>query len=117
METHFIPRTIIPTRIIDRAGDDVGLWKITKLAPDYIIKGYEITIENGKLIKVTFDAKHPNRDPDTSEYCIPEVLKRTVAGVEIIPQLELCMRTYQLENCYFLPWNDIECKEGSRGYR
>ena len=117
METHTIPRTIIPTRIIDRAGSKVGLWKITKLSPDYIIKGYEITLDEGKLVKVTFDAKHPNRDPDTGEYCIPQVLQDTADGLDIIPHLELCLRTYQLENCYFLPWDDIESKEGSRGNR
>jgi len=113
MRSFVISRTVIPNRIVDNENGVYRIWRITKLPLWYHIRNYEIVLNNNhELIKIKFKARHPNKDPVTNEYCLPKTLQNIqCSDIKILPFIEQAMRIYQLNNCYFVPWNDIKWEE------
>ena len=119
---------IIPERLILQN----SLWKIFTIKEKYIIKEYRIILDNkNKLDKVfLINSKHPNCNPRTNEFCIPNGIKNNpihfkeicsnlitneirnfdcnyikkgepIQFEELCNILEKMFKTFNLDSCYF----------------
>lgn len=102
-----IPNFISPEKIIYN-GD---VFKIMNHPSKYFIKGYEVTVLNDKIYKVHINGKHPNAKPSTGNFCLPYELKQLPFNDTTKQMLELVLSHYNLNDCYFTPWNEIQYKK------
>jgi len=90
--------------------------EITFVKDEYIIKNVKIfytKVEDGiKVGKVFIDAKHPNSDPRTNEFCVATEIKnlKSIDINVLIPLLEQMFTTYNLDNPYYSPFGDFKYK-------
>lgn len=98
---------IIPERIIFKR----DLYKITNIDKKYIIKEYTIQTYKNGFEKLILKSPHPNAIPKTGEFCIPERLigKPVDSKLKFIIETQLLV-TYNLDNCYFTPWDELQCQ-------
>ena len=103
-------KEIIPNRVI--FGNELN--EIVELDNKYKITEYYITVtevNNGyQITKVQIDTIHPNSNPDTSEFCIPKGIKYD--NERTPKELERMFKTFNLNDCYFQPWEDFKFKKG-----
>jgi hypothetical protein len=100
-----ISKTITPEKMLYNN----EAYRILSLPKDYIISTYNLFLtDNQKLQKVLINAYHPNANPDTCEFCLPEYLKDKKLNDKDISLLETSFRTYYMNNCYFTVWNLVE---------
>ena len=98
-----INKILVPEKMIYNR----KVYKITGLESKYIIKKYTVKTVNGKIDSVYLDSLHPNCDPDTKQFCIPNILRQQKFNKKIQPILENIIITFNLDDCYFKPWGDI----------
>lgn len=85
------------------------IYSITSIDNDFIINKYKIIIDrNDRIKRVYIDANHPNADPNTDIFCLPEELKNRYLSNSLIKNIETMMEIYNLNNCYFMPWKFIK---------
>lgn len=98
-----ISKILVPERLVHNK----RVCKITGLESKYIIKKYTVKIVNGKIDSVYLDSVHPNCDPNTKQFCIPNILRQQKFNKKTQPILENIIITFNLDDCYFKPWGDI----------
>lgn len=96
-------KIIVPERMIF----NTKVHKITGIAPQYIIKEYIVKTVDKKIDTVCLKSSHPNCDPNTKQFCIPHMLRQYKFNKESQKMLEFILGTFNLDDCYFKPWNDI----------
>lgn len=106
MKQYLITKKIVPERMIYNN----KIYRITKIDPNYIIDKYSIRVTDGKnkLISIKLDADHCNADPYTDLFCLSANIKYKKLTGDLIKTIENLIRTYNLNNCYFTPFNYIE---------
>ena len=106
MKQYSITKKIIPERMIYKN----KIYRIAKIDPNYIIDKYSIRVTDGKekLISIKLDADHCNADPHTDLFCLSNNIKFKKLSSDLIKIIEGLIRTYNLNNCYFTPFNFIE---------
>jgi len=102
-----VQKPIAPKKIIHN-GD---VYNILKYPDKYFIKGYKITLLNGKIYNVHINGAHPNAEPSTGKFCIPNDLRKIDFNANIKKMLEIIMSQHNLNNCYFTPWNEIHYRK------
>jgi len=98
-KTYIFINTIIPNRVVQ----DKNVFKITHLGKQLHIDGFEICTENEKVINVRLFGIHPNCDPDTDNFCLPEFKKGVVFTADYLNLITTNIQTYYLDNCFFNP--------------
>lgn len=114
MRNYFIDIKIVPSKIIFRRSV-IRIRRI--LNPCFVIRGYNILCDGRNLYRVYLQGDHPNQDPKSKEFCIPNMLKKKEISKDLILHLERSIRTYNLDDCYFSPWQAIETEEEYDGRR
>lgn len=106
MKEYIINKKIIPERMIFNN----KLYEITSIDPNYIIDKYIIRTTDGKnkLISIKLDADHVNCDPITDLFCLSSNIQYKKLSMDLVKIIENLIRTYNLNNAYFSPWNFIE---------
>jgi len=96
--------SLAPNRLIYQN----NIYTITEIDDDHIINSYEIFLDNDdRIIEVRIDADHPNSDPSTDIFCLPEELKNRYLTKKLIKEIENVIKTYNMNHPYFPPWGYI----------
>ncbi|MHA1802245.1 MAG: hypothetical protein ACTSWJ_10955 [Candidatus Heimdallarchaeaceae archaeon] len=102
-EEVFFDRIIIP----DRAIYDGMLYRMN-IDRKFILKGYKVKSINKKIDQIFVKGTHPNANPRTREFCIPNKLRKYSLNSETTNVIQTIMRCFNLDDCYFTPWDEIE---------
>lgn len=96
--------SLVPNRLIYQN----KLYSITDIDHDHYINKYEIFLDDEDRINIVcVDCDHPNADPQTDIFCLPEELKNRHISKKLIKEIEVVMETYNLNHSYFAPWSYI----------
>lgn len=95
--------SIIPSRLIYQN----KMYSIISIDNNYVINKYTIYLNKNKIDHISIDADHVNSDPRTDIFCLPNEFYKHSISEKLIENVELLVATYNLENCYFFPWNFI----------
>lgn len=98
-KTHIFITKVIPTRVILNK----NIYKITHVDKLYHMDGFTITTENDKVIYVRIFGYHPNCDPDTDIFCLPDFKKGVHLSKKYLDTIINNIQTYYLDSCYFNP--------------
>lgn len=98
-KTHIFIKQIIPNRVIK----DKNVYKIKYLNEIYYLDGFEVSTENDKVINVRVFGFHPNCDPDTDNFCLPDFKKGVYLTTEYLNLIITNIQTYYLDNSFFNP--------------
>lgn len=100
IEKHYIYKgLIIPNRMVQNK----QVHEITYLHPLFHIHGFLCMVENNKIQNIILFGYHPNRDPDTNIYCLPDQKKNQEYNPENIELLIGNIKTFYLDNCFYQP--------------
>lgn len=69
----------------------------------FLIKKYKVRLVDGKLNEIYVDGEHPNSDPLTNQFCIPDELRFKMWDESLMREAEYHMAFYNLDDCYFEP--------------
>jgi hypothetical protein len=98
-----INQDVIPNKLI--TSSRCNQIKITD--DNYIIKEFEIHTNDKtnqiEMIKI-LNGKHPNCDPFTNVFCIPECLKRDVFNDQTLNKIVNMLMIFNFESAYYRPW-------------
>jgi len=97
--THIFINKIIPNRVIK----DKNVYEITYLNKMFHLDGFEVSTENGMVMNIRIFGFHPNCDPDTDNFCLPDYKKGTSFTTEYVNLIKTNIQTYYLDNCFFNP--------------
>lgn len=90
---------IVPNRLIKNK----SAYEITYLDPLYFINGFMVITEQDFVKTITLFGYHPNRDPITNLYCLPDYKKGVEYNKTYFDMLMVNIKTYYLDNCFFIP--------------
>jgi len=93
--------SIKPSRIIYQN----KMYNIISIDSNHVINKYIIHLNKNKIDNVSIDADHPNSDPRTDIFCLPNEFYKHSISEKLIENIEVLMATYNLDNCYFMVWN------------
>jgi len=82
---------------------DKNVYNITFLDEQYYLDGFEISTENDKVMNVRVFGFHPNCDPNTDNFCLPDFKKGTFFTEDYLKLILTNIQTYYLDNCFFNP--------------
>ncbi len=99
-----VTNKIIPNRIIFKGQNK----KIIRLSDKFTITSYNLHFTKDETLKkVVLNNPHPNSNPETNEFCLSFDLKGRKIDHTILPTIEVLLRTFNLDDCYFQPWQDF----------
>lgn len=82
---------------------------VTQVDPDFVIRGYCLYLDENRCIQKLFlPHKHPNCDPETGLFCLPEFVKKMTFSKEVKCMIHCWLSSFNLENSYYMPWG--QCK-------
>ena len=112
-QTHLFIQTITPTRIIQNK----KVFEITHIDELYHLDGFEISTEKEKILNVRLFGFHPNCDPDTDIFCLPDFKKGIEFNQSSLNMIITNIKTYYLDSSYFNPLGrDVKCRELPSAY-
>lgn len=95
--------TIIPNIMIYKN----EIYDIESIDESLVINGYTLEVRKNKLLKVYLNNIHPNCNPETLEFCLPDDLIEIEFSEKIVDMIEYLIKIYNIDSCYFSPWNKI----------
>jgi len=98
-QTYIYIQKIIPELVMKNQ----KVYNITYLNKILHLDGLEISIENEKVINIRLFGIHPNCDPDTDNYCLPDFKKGVKFSDKYLNLIYKNVKTYYLDSCYFNP--------------
>jgi len=99
---------ITPTRMIKNK----NVYEITYLHPQFFINGFMVMTEQNFVSNITLFGYHPNRDPDTCLYCLPDYKKGVKFDQKYFEMLLTNIKTYYLDDCFYTPpKNQVEYRK------
>lgn len=90
---------IMPTTMIQKH----EAYEITEIHTFFIMQGFCVSTENDLVMHVSLFGPHPNRDPDTGLFCLPQEKLNVKFSPEYFNKLLTTLKTYYLDNAYFTP--------------
>lgn len=90
---------IKPNRVIKNQ----NVYEITYIDPIFIMSGFVVMTENRYIQNILLFGYHPNRDPKTSLYCLPERKKQVDFTEQYFKLLLTNLKTYYLDDCFYTP--------------
>jgi hypothetical protein len=109
-KTYLFIGNITPTTVIK----DRNAYEITFIDDCLTIKGFSITTytTEDKIMCINLFGEHPNCDPDTNVYCLPEEKVGRELNELNFNLLLTNLKTYYLDCAYFVPdKKDLEYKK------
>lgn len=97
--TYIFIRKITPKKVIKKH----NVYEITYLDPVFILSGFEVTTENNLVKTIKVFGYHPNRDPDTHLYCLPDYKRNKIFDQKFFELIVNNIETYYLDSCFFTP--------------
>jgi hypothetical protein len=89
-----------------------NVYRIKYLDELYHLDGFSITTENDKVMYVRVFGYHPNCDPDTDIFCLPDFKKGVYFTKEYLDVIITNIQTYYLDNCFFNPiGRKVQCEK------
>lgn len=100
-KTHLFIGKIYPDMVIK----DRSAFEITFLDESLVLNGFAITTytKDNKISCINLFGDHPNCDPDTNAYCLPDQKIGMNLDSKSISLLMQNFRTYYLDSAYFIP--------------
>ena len=100
-KTHIFLGRIIPSTIIK----DKNAYEITYIDESLYIEGYAITTytEGNIVTTINLFGEHPNNDPNTNTYCLPDHKKGMKLDESFLTLLLSNFKTYYYDDAYFIP--------------
>ena len=98
-KTHIFITRIIPNRVIK----DKNIYEITYLSRMFHLEGFEVSTENDKVMNIRVFGFHPNCDPNTDNFCLPDFKKGHYFTVDYLNLIKTNIQTYYLDSCFFNP--------------
>jgi len=89
-------------------------FEITFIDESLILQGFAITTygEDNQISCVNLFGDHPNCDPDTNEYCLPDAKIGMKLDTVTLSILMKNFKTYYIDSAYFVPdLKDLEYRE------
>jgi hypothetical protein len=96
----------IPSKLIFKN----KLYEMTKVDKKFIIRGYIVRTIDNQISSIILNNPHPNAHPRTGEFCISNSLRSLKFNKKTKGMIGLMLCHFNLDNCYFTPWNEIEYK-------
>jgi len=87
------------------------IFELTKIDKKFIIKNYIIKTVDEKIDSIFIKNPHPNAKPRTGEFCIPNSLRKLDFNKNTLQMIRLMLCCFNLDDCYFTPWNEIEYRK------
>lgn len=87
------------------------LYNIIQLHKKYVIKGFKIKTFNKTIDELILNTIHPNCNPKTFKFCLPNEVRKLKLNNNSIEILKLIMCCFNLDDCYFTPWDEIKYKK------
>lgn len=103
IEETFFPKIIVP----DRAIYDGNLYRM-EVSRKFTLRGFKIRSVNDKINQIFIKGTHPNANPRTREFCLPNKLRKQPLNSETTNIIQTIMRCFNLDDCYFTPWDEID---------
>jgi len=103
----FIPGVFVPNKLIFKN----EIHEISDLRKKFVIRGYTIKTVNNKIDMVIIKNPHPNSDPNTGEFCIPQSLRKHEVNEKTKKIIEIMICCFDLDDCYFTPWDEIKYRK------
>lgn len=94
----------VPNRLIFRH----EVYQIIDIVRKFTIREYIIKTVDNKIDMVILNNPHPNANPQTGEFCIPNYLRSYEINKQSLQFIENMLRCFNLDSCYFTPWSEIE---------
>lgn len=98
-KTYIYEGQIVPNRVIKNK----AAYEITYLHPQYLLHGFLVITEQDFVKTITLFGYHPNRDPKTNLYCLPEYKKGVKYTETYFDMLLTNIKTYYLDDCFYTP--------------
>lgn len=100
-KTHIFLGKIIPTTIIKNK----NAFEITYIDESLYLEGFAVTTytEENVVSCINLFGEHPNSDPNTNTYCIPDHKKYMKLNESFLTILLSNFKTYYYDNAYFIP--------------
>lgn len=99
-----VRNVVVPDKLIYRN----EIFKIIDIHPKFIIKGFIVKTVNGNLDIIKVSNPHPNVNPINKNLCIPNRLRTLPLTPNTIIMIETILRCFNLDDCYFTPWDEIQ---------
>ena len=99
-EIYIYEGQITPNRMII----DKQLYEIVRLDQLWVLSGFAVTLENGKMERITIFGHHPNKDWKTGLYCMPERKIGLEFNKTYFDMLMMNIKTYYLNDCHTVPY-------------
>lgn len=93
---------------------DRNAFEITFIDESLVLQGFAITTytESNKISCINLFGDHPNCDPDTNTYCLPDEKKGMKLDETTLSLLLKNIKTYYLDSAYFVPQGkDLQYKK------
>jgi len=94
----------VPNKLIFKR----NIYEIMNIHRKFVIKGYEIKTVDEKIDTVTLNTPHPNANPRTGEFCIPNNMRNLKLNENSLKMIRTMLCCFNLDDCYFAPWDEIE---------
>ena len=107
IEDHLIREVCGPYKLIFKN----EIYEIINIDRKFIIKGFKIKTVDKKIDMVILKDPHPNANPRTGEFCIPESLRELPLNDSTLKMIKVMLCCFNLDDCYFTPWDEIEYRK------
>jgi len=107
IKDHRIRRVHVPHKLIFRN----QLHEIIDLNKKFVIKEFIVKTVDNKIDKVILNNPHPNAEPRTGSFCIPNSLREHDLNQNTIKMIESMLCCFNLDDCYFTPWDEIKYRK------
>lgn len=99
-----IEKQIIPNRLIYNKKS----FNIVEINSDCVIENYFVHTIDDKIEKVILESEHPNCDPETGIFCLPERLYNKKISSKKLDLIEKMFETFNVDNCYQSLWHKFK---------
>lgn len=81
------------------------VYDILSVSQKFIIKKYDLFFTDQILTGLQLiEGVHPNCDPKTRMFCLSKGIKGCAFSKEVDNKLYYLLKTFNLDNSYFMPW-------------
>jgi len=99
-----VRKVIVPDKLIYRS----EIFRIIDIHPKFIIKSFVIKTVNDKIDLIKVASPHPNVNPTNKNLCISHSMRTLSLTPNAIIMIETILSCFNLDDCYFTPWNEIQ---------
>ena len=84
------------------------IFNIIDIHRKFIVKEFIVKTVDGNIDSVFLNNPHPNANPRTGEFCIPNKLRKLTFDKTTISLIRSMITCFNLDDCYFTPWDEIQ---------